>query len=64
ELPYIYFYIECSKGTYIRSIANDFGKRLNNVAYLSSLRREKIGNFSIEDADTVELFIQKLDAIQ
>lgn len=61
EFPYIYFYIECSKGTYIRSIANDFGKKLNNVAYLATLRRENIGNFSIENAYSVDSMIQKID---
>lgn len=54
EFPYIYFYIECSKGTYIRSIAHDFGKRLNSLAYLHSLRREKIGDYCVENAFTVE----------
>jgi tRNA pseudouridine55 synthase len=54
ELPYIHFYIECSKGTYIRSIAHDFGKKLQNAAYLLSLRREKIGEYDVEHAQTVE----------
>ena len=48
--PYIEFKIECSKGTYIRSIANDFGKRLNSGAYLHELRRTKIGKFSVLNA--------------
>jgi tRNA pseudouridine55 synthase len=50
------FLIEASKGTYIRSIANDFGKRLNSGAYLSALRRTKSGDFSIENALTIEEF--------
>ena len=50
------FLIEASKGTYIRSIANDFGKRLNSGAYLSSLRRTQSGDFSIEDAYTIKEF--------
>ena len=49
-LPEISFRIKCSKGTYIRSIAHDFGSRLQSGAYLSSLKRTKIGEFSIEDA--------------
>jgi tRNA pseudouridine55 synthase len=61
ELPYIYFRIACSKGTYIRSIADSFGKRLNNAAYLATLRREKIGDYSIENADSVEGMIEKID---
>ena len=48
--PYIEFKIECSKGTYIRSIANDFGKRLNSGSYLYELRRTKIGEFSVLNA--------------
>lgn len=50
ELPEIDFRIVCSKGTYIRSLAHDFGKALNNGAYLSRLRRTRIGEFRIEDA--------------
>lgn len=56
ELPEVAFRISCSKGTYIRSIARDFGKSLNSGAYLSSLFRTKIGSFSIEDALTIEQF--------
>lgn len=50
NLPKIGFKVVCGKGTYIRSLANDFGKALNNGAYLSELRRTRIGNFSVEDA--------------
>jgi len=50
EMPNIAFRVVCSKGTYIRSLAHDFGKTLNNGAHLSALRRTKIGNFLVEDA--------------
>ncbi len=63
SLPEITFTIRCSKGTYIRSIVSDFGKKLENGAYLKSLRRETIGNFNIEDAWTIEDFLQDLDTI-
>ncbi len=53
NLPNISFNVVCSKGTYIRSLAYDFGKALNNGAYLSSLRRERIGNFHVDNAYTV-----------
>lgn len=53
ELPEVDFRVVCSKGTYIRSLANDFGKSLNNGAYLSRLRRTRSGDFSIEDASEV-----------
>ncbi len=54
KLPEIDFYVQCSKGTYIRSLVNDFGKALNSGAYLSALRRTKIGDFSVTDAYTVD----------
>ncbi|WP_185852432.1 tRNA pseudouridine(55) synthase TruB [Blattabacterium cuenoti] len=47
-IPYIKFFIECGKGTYIRSVAQDFGKALRSGAYILSLRRERIGNFSMD----------------
>jgi tRNA pseudouridine55 synthase len=50
ENPYIEFKINCSKGTYIRSIANDFGKKLNSGSYLFELRRINIGEFSVLNA--------------
>ncbi|SRR5690606_21455256 len=56
NLPSIEFRVVCSKGTYIRSLAYDFGLALNSGAYLSALRRTKIGNFSVEDAIQVEMF--------
>ena len=48
--PYVEFKIDCSKGTYIRTIANDFGKRLNSGSYLYELRRTMIGGFSVLNA--------------
>ena len=57
ELPLVDFRIACTKGTYIRSIARDFGLALNSGAYLEALCRTKIGHFSIEDAKTPEEFI-------
>ena len=56
EFPKINFEVKCSKGTYIRSLAHDFGKALCNGASLISLRRTKIGDFSVENArDLFEL---------
>ena len=60
SLPEIHFKIVCSTGTYIRSIANDFGSALGCGAYLSELRRSRIGNFSVEDAMTMERFVESL----
>lgn len=50
----------CSKGTYIRSLAHDFGKALNSGAHLSELRRTRIGDFKVNDALTPEEFIENL----
>lgn len=54
------FEIQCSKGTYIRSLAHDFGKALNSGAHLSALRRTKIGNFSVDHAISIDAFIDSL----
>jgi len=54
ELPVVSFRVVCSKGTYIRSLARDFGKSLNTVAYLSELCRIRIGDFKLRDAQQIE----------
>jgi len=51
DMPFVEFEVHCGKGTYIRSLANDFGKALNSGAYLTELRRIKIGDFSVENAE-------------
>ena len=56
DMPNVEFQVVCSKGTYIRSLAHDFGKMLNNGAHLSSLRRTKIGDFSVDNAVGVLAF--------
>ena len=56
------FRVVCSKGTYIRSLANDFGKALQSGAHLSALRRTKIGNFHVENGVTIENFIKNLQS--
>jgi tRNA pseudouridine55 synthase len=56
DLPIITFKVVCSTGTYIRSLANDFGLALGCGGYLSELRRTRIGNFKVEDAVTMEEF--------
>ena len=52
----VQFCVRCSTGTYIRSLANDLGKLLGCGGYLSSLRRTKIGEFAVENAQTMESF--------
>lgn len=55
------FSVTCSKGTYIRSLAHDFGKALESGAHLSALRRTKIGDFSVEKAISIDTFISELN---
>ncbi|WP_133640537.1 tRNA pseudouridine(55) synthase TruB [Sphingobacterium paludis] len=59
-LPEVHFRITCSKGTYIRSIAHDFGKALGVGAHLSKLRRTKSGNFDVKDAWQLQNLIEKI----
>jgi tRNA pseudouridine55 synthase len=61
DLPEIDFRVKCSKGTYIRSLAFDFGKALNSGAHLSVLRRTKIGDFSVENGIMPDEFEQQLN---
>lgn len=59
-LPEVYFEIRCSKGTYIRSLARDFGELLGVGAHLKKLRRTKVGDYDVKNAETVEDFVQKI----
>lgn len=52
ELPFVRFTVGCSKGTYIRSLAHDIGQELGVGAYLTNLRRTKIGAYSVENASS------------
>lgn len=58
EMPKVYFRVVCSKGTYIRSLAHDFGKSLGSGAHLSALRRTRIGEFTVENAIELDSFIE------
>lgn len=59
-LPEIDFRVVCSKGTYIRSLAYDFGKAMNSGSHLTVLRRTKIGNYDVKNALDVTLFEDSL----
>ena len=61
ELPKVEFRVVCSKGTYIRSLANDFGKALNSGAHLSSLRRTKSGDHLVDNATDPFRYLENLD---
>jgi tRNA pseudouridine55 synthase len=52
--------VECSKGTYIRSLAQEIGEALESGAYLTSLRRTRNGRFSEQDAESLEDFLKKM----
>jgi tRNA pseudouridine55 synthase len=56
EMPVVYFRVVCSTGTYIRSLANDFGEALDCGAYLSNLCRTRIGEFKLSEAMSIEEF--------
>lgn len=62
NLPLIDFWVSCSKGTYIRSLAHDFGKSLANGAFLKALRRTQIGDFSVENAMSIEKALEWINA--
>jgi tRNA pseudouridine55 synthase len=63
NLPQVDFKVVCSKGTYIRSLAFDFGNALKSGAHLSALRRTKIGDFSVDKASSVNDFIKNLELV-
>lgn len=64
ELPVVYFRVVCSTGTYIRSLAHDFGAELGVGGYMSSLRRTRIGIFEVTDADSLTSFEQTITALK
>lgn len=59
-LPEVHFRVACSTGTYIRSLANDFGQALGCGAYLQALRRTKIGDYFVEDAPNVDVWLNHI----
>ncbi len=63
-LPEVDFKIKCSKGTYIRSMAFDFGKALNSGAHLQALRRTESGQFKMEDGMSIEHFQSRIASIE
>jgi len=60
NFPKVSFRVVCSKGTYIRTLANDFGEKLRSGAYLSELRRTKIGDYNVNKAVTPVVFQEKV----
>lgn len=64
KLPEVYFKVVCSTGTYIRSLANDFGEALGCGGFLSSLRRTRIGEFRVDDAQTISQFEEEVEILK
>lgn len=64
ELPIVHFSVVCSTGTYIRSLANDFGKALGVGGYMSSLRRTRIGHFSVDQALSMHEFEKEIEELK
>jgi tRNA pseudouridine55 synthase len=64
DLPTIEFKVVCGKGTYIRSLARDYGEALGCGAHLTSLRRTRIGEFNVEDAYSIERFEEMIKAMR
>ena len=64
EMPVVHFRVACSTGTYIRSLANDFGAALGVGGYMSSLCRTKIGDFNVADAISVPDFIEEIQQVR
>lgn len=60
DMPKVRIRVECSKGTYIRSLAQEIGEALDSGAYLTSLRRTRNGRFAEQDAESLEDFLKKL----
>lgn len=64
NLPFVEIKVTCSKGTYIRSLARDIGNELKCGAYLYKLRRTRIGNFKVEEAITIDFFLENLNLFE
>lgn len=64
RMPEIDFEVTCSKGTYIRSLASDFGKALNSGAYLTNLKRTAIDQFKLEEAFELEHWVEQVRQLQ
>jgi len=64
EMPVVYFKVVCSTGTYIRSLANDFGAFLGCGGYLSSLCRTRIGDFTLKEATTIDALEQEIKSLR
>lgn len=62
EMPFVKIRVVCSKGTYIRALARDIGEELNCGAYLTGLRRTKIGDYKIENAIKIDFFLENLNS--
>ena len=60
DLPKLTVHVECSKGTYIRSLARDLGEELNSGGHLTGLRRTRIGPYTLSDSQSLDNFLEKI----
>jgi tRNA pseudouridine55 synthase len=60
---FVEFEVSCSKGTYIRSLVHDFGQAIGSGAYLSQLRRTRIGSYKVEESMTIDSFLDQTDRL-
>ena len=63
DFPEVHFRLVCSKGFYVRSLVHDFGEELGVGAYMSQLERTRIGEFTLDDAQTVDQFKQSIEQL-
>jgi len=64
ELPEVDLFIDCSKGTYIRTIGHDFGEALGSGAYLTALRRHTIGEYGVDGAFSIQECVDWINAVE
>jgi tRNA pseudouridine55 synthase len=63
QLPEVVLRITCGKGTYIRALARDIGIAMQSGAYLTGLRRTRSGNYTVEEAGSIESFLKEIDSL-
>jgi tRNA pseudouridine55 synthase len=63
EYPYVHFTSHVSSGTYIRSLVEDIGKHLGTGAYMFALRRTRVGQYTVDDALTIDTLVRKIEAV-
>jgi len=63
DMPFVDLFIDCTKGTYIRTLGNDYGEALGSGAYLTALRRNSIGKYKVDDAMSIPECVEWIDSV-